>query len=465
MLRAQWKPHRANLRAHSAAPQRLFTILQVIPETDAAQERPPIAIALVIDTSGSMREYADREAAKRMAASSPGQAVRSDGREYLAVDLPLQMKLDYAVEGARALIEDERLRPDDMAAVIKFDDEAITLAPLQPVGNRTALRDAVERLRQYEGGTLMGAGMALALEELSGVSPSHAKRLVLFTDGETFDEDKCRVLAPLLAESNTPIIAIGIGSEYNEDLMMHLADATSGRPYHLASMEEFSRYLSAELEGAVREVITDLSARVASVKGVKLTSAARVYPSLAHIEVGPGAMLLGNIPAGDHTVFLLEFDVAGVGRPPSRARIAQLVLTGRLAALNQPFELGPLELWSTFTTDEQAVAVVDPEVMAYVQQSNVSRMVEDAVSQARTSPARARQTLQVAMNLTQRMGNRAVTQMLQDAARELDATGTISAETVKTVRVGGRTRTVKAGATAPMDVGLTEEEIRRLTEG
>lgn len=46
---------------------------------------------------------------------------------------------------------------------------------------------------------------------------------------------------------------------------------------------------------------------------------------------------------------------------------------------------------------------------------------------------------------------------------ELNRTGTLSAETRRTLRAGGRTMTVKSGKTAPLEGGLSEEEIRRRT--
>ena len=81
---------------------------------------------------------------------------------------------------------------------------------------------------------------------------------------------------------------------------------------------------------------------------------------------------------------------------------------------------------------------------------------------ATVDAGRARQTLQVAAGMTQRVGNAAMTRMLENALDELNKTGTISMNTRKTVAVGGRTRTIKTGA-APLDGVPSEEKIRQLT--
>ena len=68
-----------------------------------------------------------------------------------------------------------------------------------------------------------------------------------------------------------------------------------------------------------------------------------------------------------------------------------------------------------------------------------------------------------AVGMTQRVGNPAMTRILQNALDELNKTGTISVGTRKTVALGGRTKTVKTGATVPMEGLPSNDEIRKLT--
>lgn len=465
MLNVIMKPHRSALRAGAAEEQKLFVMLKLIPQAEVAQARPPLALALVIDTSGSMREFADQEEAKRQAADRglSGERQVADGSAHRAVELTLPTKLDQAIQAAHRLVDDERLAADDQVTIIHFDDQAATLLPLTALADRAAAHQAIDSLAEHSGGTHMGKGMRSAQEQLASLPAQVAKRVVLLTDGNTFDEETCQGLAPQFAQANTPLIAVGIGEEYNEELLRQLADVTQGRPYHLQQMEQLRAILEAEVGSSVREVVTDLQATIAAVKGVRLESLTRVYPSLSEVNAAEQPQRLGNIAAGDYTVFVLEFAVAGLERPPSRVRLARVGLAGHAPGLGRRDELPPQELFIDFTTDETAIAAVDPEVLAYVQQKNVDRMVQQAVHLATQDAGRARQTLQVAVGMTQRLGNAAVTQMLERALDELDQTGTISAGTRKTVALGGRTRTMKAGGTAAAEGVPSEEEIRRVT--
>jgi len=60
------------------------------------------------------------------------------------------------------------------------------------------------------------------------------------------------------------------------------------------------------------------------------------------------------------------------------------------------------------------------------------------------------------------LNNPAATRLIQNALEELNRTGTLSENTRRTLRAGGRTMTVKSRRTEPIE-GLSEEEIRKIT--
>jgi Ca-activated chloride channel family protein len=392
-----------------------------------------------------------------------GEQQSSDGSNYQAFNLHQPTKLDQAMEAAHKLVDDSRLLPTDKMTIIHFDTEAAALVPLTPVAQRPLLHQAIDSLRDHSGQTFMAKGMACAQQQLCDLAPETVKRLVLFTDGATRQEGGCRRLAGQFAETNTPIVAVGIGPEYNENLMKDLAAIGQGRPYHLETMAGFQEILDVELGSSTREVITDLQANIAHVKGVSMNSCVRVYPSLSEVSSDSQPLRLGNIAAGDYTVFILEFTLEGLARPVSRARMVQVSLAGSAPGLGKREEFPPQDLFVTFTNDEAAVAAVDEEVLGYVQQKNVDNLVQKAMGQATVNAGQARQTLQVALGMTQRIGNPAMTKVLNNALEELNKSGTISAGTRKTVVLGGRTKTVKTGSAVPQEGMPSEEEIHKVT--
>lgn len=465
MLNVLVKPHRTSLMAGTGDTQKLFAMLKIMPASEVVHSRPPLAVALVIDTSGSMREFVDQEQAQsqiQLWGLQPQYMDHGDG-ECPAFQLQLPTKLDMAIDAAHKLVDDSRLLATDKVTVIRFDTQASTLVPLSPLSERATIHQAIDSLRDYSGETFMAKGMVCAQQQLADLPDETAKRVVLLTDGATKQVGECRRLAGVFAEANTPIIAVGIGTEYNENLMLELAQISQGRPYHLEHMGQLGDILDREVGSCVREVITDLQANVAQVKGVRLTSFTRVFPSLSEISLDSQPFRLGNIVAGDYTIFILEFTVEGLARPVSRVRVAQISLAGSAPGLAKREEFPPQDLFVTFTRDEAAVAAVDPEVLGYVQQKNVDNLVQKAMGQATVDAGQAKQTLQLALRMTQQLGNSAMTKILSNALDELQRTGTISAGTRKTVALGGRTKTIKAADGLPGAGVPSEEAIRNIT--
>jgi Ca-activated chloride channel family protein len=319
----------------------------------------------------------------------------------------------------------------------------------------------------------MAKGLDNAHRELSGCTAGTAQRVIVLTDGQTFDEADCRTAGQRLADANAPLVAIGVGEDYNEELLRDLAEVGRGRPYHLQQMGELSEVLDFEVSTSVREVVTNLQAEFKTVSGVGLTGVTRVYPSLAEMNLGylvgqtpppnSGFLALGNIASGDYTVFVLEVTISGMSRPAGRARLMQLQLSGFVPGLNQKAETPLQDVWVEFTPSEDAITQVDEEVLGYVQQRNADRLVQDALQEAKSDLPKARRTLQSALHMTRLIGNATVTRMIEKSLDELDTTGTISPDTRKTVALAGRTRTVKTTGAQTLDNLPSDETIRRLT--
>lgn len=452
MLHLVFKPHRNILRADTSDAQKLFVLLKVIPAAPLASVRPPLALALVLDTSGSMREPSHG------AAGGVGQS-----------------KLDRAIEATGALLSNPRLVGSDLISIIQFDDVARVISPLSPLGNGDEARAALEHLKGYSGGTQVAKGLLAARAELGRILQGGvAQRVLLLTDGQAFDPQACREAAAGLAQAEVPLVSIGIGDDYNEELLRDLAEIGRGRPYHLSQIEQLDEVFQAEVQTSVREVVTGLRAEVQVVSGVCLDSVTRIYPDLSEIDFAPApfeksaqphlaSLSLGNIMAGDYTVFVLELTVSGLTRPIGRVRLAQVQLSGAVPTSPGKVESPRQDIVVSFSGESNRAEKVDDEVLGYVQQRNVDRLVQGAVRRAAHDVPGARQHLQNAVEMTRRIGNVRVTRLLQESLDELGKDGKLSSSTRKTIALETRTRTIKTRAADALSEVPSEDEIRRLT--
>jgi Ca-activated chloride channel homolog len=438
MLNVTITPHREMLPADSAA-QKLFLMLKLKPTQEVAKTRPSTSFTFVIDTSGSMDEPLSGGKTKREA----------------------------VIESLHQLVRQSALlSSSDRIALVQFHEKASKLIELTPATETQRLESAIDQLRNYSGGTMMGLGLHQALELLSSKDMA-SRRALLFTDGDTFDEDDCRELAQQFAKANVPITALGFGDEFNEDLLSYLSDTSGGVPFHVVpnqaagtaiAIADLPSRILEEFKTAQQEVITNLAMTVRTVKGVNLTRVARVYPSLAEFPLEPAPYAIGNAASDDETVFILEFNLESRGA--SRIRLAQLGLTYDVPGQNRRGELPLQNVVVEFVSGQMAVQV-DQEVMGYVQQSNITQLVNDAARIAEHNPEQAQEKLEMARRMTVRLGNQDMADSLGQAQDELRKTRKLSSGTRKTVKLGSKGKTVRINT----DVNdlPSDEEIRRAT--
>ncbi|MGK3991861.1 vWA domain-containing protein [Sorangium sp. So ce1024] len=212
----------------------------------AATARPHLSVHLVLDTSGSM-------------AGAP---------------------IDSARRAAQALVD--RLAPTDDFSLTAFSSDAEVVIEDGPVGaRRDAIRRAIARLREG-GGTNIGAGLALGYAQASrpGI-PADAVRVVLLvsdgraTNGLTQGERLAR-LALDAFQRGVQTSALGLGDDYDSQLMSAIASDGAGGYYYLRDPEQIAPALAAELDRRLDPVATAVEVRVRLKRGVELL---RVYGS------------------------------------------------------------------------------------------------------------------------------------------------------------------------------------------
>ncbi len=441
MLNIQLKPHREFLPADQPN-QKLFVMLKLRPNQEISNTRPPTNFAFVIDTSGSMYE----------------------GVTSASFSTGKKTKLDIVVESLYNLIHSGRLSESDRLTIIQFHDQASTLIGLTPAIYTQQIESVIGQLYNYSGGTNMALGMSETLKIMTQDQQMSARRALIFTDGQTIDEDQCRELAHHFAHHNIPITALGVG-DYAENLLVYLSDSTGGRLHHITphqtssiavSINDLPATILSEFSQAQKEVITNLALTVKTVKGVNLAQVFRAYPTLAEFPLINAPYPLGNAQGNEETVFILEFNIDS--RNAARVRIAQVSLTYEIPGQNRRGELPVQDLVVEFMAGQLGVQN-DPEVMGYIQQCNLSKMLENATNLAENDPEKAQQILANAQRITQRLGNSRLTQSLGEAQNELRQTRKISPETRKTVKMGSKGKTVRMND--DINEQLSEEEIRK----
>lgn len=348
-----------------------------------------------------------------------------------------EKRLDYVVEAVKYLID--HLGPEDRAAVVAFADKAEVVASAdQVLGNKALVKkDLDQRLDELEigGGTQMALGMEKALAEIEKYySPNRLNRLLLLTDGQTYEERKCLDLARQQRD-RISCSTLGVGIEFNEKLLMEMAEASGANYHFISDPATIPGIFSGELEGLRNVALTNARIEVRLSSGVQLREAFRSSPQIYSVkDASLDAERALNIPLGD-----LESGLANSAlmvlvlppRKPGRVRIAQASLYYDTPEMRGQREI--TEAVVNYTLDRDAVGRANGYVMNLVDQVSIAKLQAQAeAAVALGNVDKATRLLGNAIAGTQRLGNTKATQALVSLQTEIKKTQSLAGRAAKT---------------------------------
>jgi Ca-activated chloride channel family protein len=214
-------------------------------------------------------------------------------------------KLEHARAAIRALLD--RLGPQDRFAFVTYSDAAELRLPLSPATSeaRSAWLATVDGIG-VGGGTNLAAGLDLGLGTVDAARRAgRAPRVILISDGLANQGDVSREglrgRAARAAAGEYALSTVGVGADFDEELMALLADTGTGNFYYLENTVNLAEIFASELATARETVASAVTIRFAPEGGVELVDAAG-YP----IERGrDGAFLVrpGTLFAGQERRF------------------------------------------------------------------------------------------------------------------------------------------------------------------
>lgn len=280
---------------------------------DAAGERVPVDLALVVDTSGSM------------------------GQEG---------KIDEAREAAHTLVD--ALRPGDHFALVAFDDRARVLTEGAFDGDADRLHALVGGLRD-DGGTNLWDGVAAGRRSLRDADAT-ARKVLVVSDGNAnvgeTEPDAFTDLARVYGRDGVTVSAIGLGRDFNETLLEGMADAGGGTYRFVGEPEELPSVIAAELSRTTETFARRAKVRIRAAEGVTID---QVYGWPAARSDGAVEVDVGDVPAGQSRKIVLAVDVPAEQRGGLTVAAAELTWESLDGAYGQAWERA-----DAYVTDDPA---------------------------------------------------------------------------------------------------------------
>ena len=387
--------------------QKVYLLIDVQPTGAGGSIRMPLNLGLVLDRSGSMA----------------GDKIHN---------LRTAVKLILG-----------QLGPKDTVSLVLFDDKVDLLVASQPVTNVAQLQTVVENITD-RGGTTISKGMRTGLTELrKGTGASQLSRLLLLTDGETYgDEEQCKQIAAECGQSGIPIIGLGLGAEWNEELVDTIAKTSGGESDFLENPDDIVVKFQQTVRSLQSTVATNATLTLRLVAGVTPVAAWRVLPQITRMDARNLSdrdiqLFLGELEHGTGQALLVELVVQP--KAAGAYRIAQADVMYDIPTQGLVGEHTRQDVMLTLTNDPSQIAAPHPDVMNLVEKVSAFKLYTRALTEAQAGNiAGATQKLQTAATRLLDMGEADLAQVAQQEATNLQQQGAMSSLGTKKLQYGTR---------------------------
>jgi len=381
----------------------VYTLLEAIAQggSGANGVRLPLNLGVVIDRSGSM--YDER-------------------------------RLEFVVEAVKFLADN--VTTDDKIAVIAFADKAQVVLQPDQIHDRGAVRRALDDIDLLEigGGTQMALGMRAAIDQVSrNLAANRLNRVLVLTDGQTYEETACIDLASQNRDQMS-FSAMGVGVEFNEKLLMRIAQDSHGKYHFIGNAEEIPGIFEDELAGLRAVTVRNGKIDVTLSQGVQVREAFRASPEI----YGLGTPLLEDRKV-TYEIGDLEANVPGSvlltlvlpPRRPGPVRIAQSVFRYEVPGIGE--RNISLDVAVEYSLDRTLTSKRNARVMNLVDQVSIAKLQSRAEEELKIGNVdRATRLLSNAIQGTQRLGNVKATQALVGLIDQVKKTQTLQTKAAKT---------------------------------
>ncbi len=341
-----------------------------------------------------------------------------------------------------------KMAPDDLVSVTIFHDGAQVIARSAPLSAQGDLAHKVKQL-QAGGGTQMSRGMSLGLREVySQFNESRVNQLLLLTDGQTYgDEEQCLRLAKEAGEHKIAIQALGLGDDWNEDLLDEIGKRSGGDSDQVQSPDEIVPLFTQTVERSQKAVVRNAQMTLRLVSGVVPRQVWQVTPSIVN---------LGYKPLGEHDVQVqldqldaeqgkaLVIELLIPPRNAGRYRIAQIEMGYDLPMQNVTGASVRRDIVLDYTADAQAAKSYDATMMNLIERLTAYKLQTRALDDAKMgNVAGATQKLRAAATRLLELGETDLAEAAQQEANNLEQNGQMSASGTKKLHYQTRKLTQK----------------------
>lgn len=234
-------------------PQKLYLMARFASgPAPSDRNRRPLNLSLVIDRSGSM-----------------------------AGD-----KLAYTRQASQFLVQN--LGADDTLSIVLYNDRVETLLAPEKVQRKDFINQQIATAKAGGTTNLSSGWLQGCTLVADNLSPEHINRVILMSDGlanrGVTQTDRLVALAKQKLGEGVSTTAMGLGRDFNEDLLMAMASAGGGAYYFIESPEVAPIIFQEELQGLLNVMGQNLTISIVPGEDVAEVEQLNAYPTDRNLD-------------------------------------------------------------------------------------------------------------------------------------------------------------------------------------
>jgi len=246
------------------------------------------------------------------AGDAPGERLRRPLNLSLVIDRSSSMagdKLDYTKQASQFLVQ--HLGEKDVLSIVLYNDKIETLLLPQIVANKDMITQSIDRIASRGTTNLSGGWLEGCRHVKERWQTEKLNRVILMSDGlanrGVTDSGMLVKMARQKRDEGVSTTTMGLGDDFNEELLMEMASAGGGAFYFIESPEVAPTIFHEELSGLLNVVGQNLTISIQSSEHVSTVRQLNAYPATNNKQ--ETSFQLGDIFGNEVKTLVLEIAI------------------------------------------------------------------------------------------------------------------------------------------------------------
>jgi Ca-activated chloride channel family protein len=289
-------------------------------------------------------------------------------------------KIDKAKKAVEFIIEN--MSKTDVFSLVIYDDIIETLIPASQLTDKTTIMNKVKRITARNMTDLHG-GMMEGVKQVTNNKKLEFRNVcLLLSDGLANVGVTSKIKVAQAAKGaheneGVTISTFGIGDDFDEDMLVGIADAASGEFYYIKTADDIPAFIEQEFQGLLETIASNIQVKLNLAEGVRLQ---RIL-GMPLDEQQSKTLKLGDLRTGNDRMIILDLLVPA-NKSDSKEDIVNFELSWIPTHSDLPQILQTHSCPVSYTSNEELIASENQQVLDNVAILETALIREKAIQLA-----------------------------------------------------------------------------------